>query len=77
MERRKAVDPIFDFGTQVMTAAAECISHQSFPTHENECLSALKEAFDSSIIAEPFSSKEKMVQFLVERTIKRILWQKS
>ena len=74
--------PIFDFGTQVMTAVTECISQQGFPTYGNECLSegkkalqerlpALQKLFDRSTTSEfdiPSARKEEMVQFLVERT---------
>jgi hypothetical protein len=73
--------PIFDFGTQVMTAVTECISQQGFPTYGNECLSkgkkalqerlpALQKLFDSSTseFEIPSARKEEMVRFLVERT---------
>jgi hypothetical protein len=75
---------IFDFGTQVMIAVVECISHQAFLMHGNECLSegkkalqkrlpALQKVFDSSTTSEshieiPSSRREEMVKFLVERT---------
>jgi hypothetical protein len=74
---------IFDFGTQVMTAVAECITVDAFLKHGNECLCEGKKALEerlptlqlvfntctsNSDFKVPEPRKEEMVKFIVGRT---------